>query len=363
MSDGRVSDDRADESAGLGLPVVLLSTGAAFFAGMVVAALIGRSTANTPQHEASPEKTATRPAARKPAAEYTDLDAACERIAELQDHLDGEGGDWGPLSNIRKRFGPGSWFLPFATKLYEDELWDPEDFWEITANPAACDARFSLELHGEGNIWMYVIPNLASDYGDPPWVTIIFKPSGIASRSAAVANRDRGILGVGRAMGLSAEELDRLKTTLALLPLAYGNDAAVDDAMARFVRALPKRVLARFERCLSYCAVPDPTESFTLARVRQEMRNRSQGIMLDNDVPAIGVILSERTVLEVAFTATEPGGSQGAWEYQEPGPWWSIMIHDADWTDFTSSEEPEVKADGNTYLPWPRVTIEEIDRL
>ncbi len=58
------------------------------------------------------------------------------------------------------------------------------------------------------------------------------------------------------------------------------------------------------------------------------------------------------------FAGTEATVLEKDINYYELGPWWSLLIHDADYTDFTSAKLP---TDGVEW--WPRLTTSELDEL
>ncbi|NQU21053.1 MAG: hypothetical protein HQ567_07195 [Candidatus Nealsonbacteria bacterium] len=300
--------------------------------GLIVATLIGESPADVASEQD-----------RVP----IENESPQEGLASRKAAGDGKAaGDWGPLSQLAKEVGPGSRFLKFATRLHDEGVWDSGWYWSITAptNPSST-VKLNLTAIGEGKVYLEAIVHVHSA-GDPMWVTLVFKPGEGSRRALATANRNERILAVGEAINLTPEELTRLDTLLRLLPLVPRSE--VESGLEQFILRLPKRVVERFPKCLAYYATPDAAVA--------------DSITLDGDGPAVGIMLSKRAVVEVAFMATEPSGCGYKWEYLKPGPWWSVMIHDAAYEDYTSAEEPRV-ADGTTWLPWPRVTVEEIDRL
>lgn len=256
--------------------------------------------------------------------------------------------DWGILNSIPGRMGPSSPFHIFATELHDAGAWDPQHYWLIGGpTGVAPKAHMMLTVTGEGKVYVEAVVDLNGLDGDTMWVTLVFKPGELSDLNKATANRNTLIITVARAMHLTDQELTRLESTLLLLPLVQS--WAIDDAMVEFVGYMPQRVQMRFAESLRYYTAPDMA--------------RSDNILLDGFGPAIGFSLSERYVAEVAFMGAAVTETYDDTNYHQFGPWWSVMIHDAAYNDYTSADAPEKRSDGWTWLPWPRLTTEGIDAL
>ena len=84
-----------------------------------------------------------------------------ERGANTKAERPATPGGWKLLEEIPARLGPDSRFLPFAEELNRAGLWDPGDYWSISApTNAFCCAHLMLTLVGEGKVYLEAIAHL-----------------------------------------------------------------------------------------------------------------------------------------------------------------------------------------------------------
>jgi len=222
----------------------------------------------------------------------------------------------------------------FLIELASRNVWDPKTYWALTG--PFREFHMMLTVVGEGKVYLegVIHPQPTSDGLMP--VSVMFRPGELADLDAAYSNRNRVIIRLAQAAGLTSEELNRLVLVLVLTPLVQGR---VEEAVMQFSGGMPQRVRQHFLECM----VSLKTPGYSGAKL--------YGV----ESPAIGFPLSERCVADVVFAGSDIGIIHSEVNYAKMGPWWSIVLHSAKSDDFTQSE-----ASPPGILEWPRLTEEEM---
>ena len=256
------------------------------------------------------------------------------------------------MGRITRRFGPGSPFARFAGSLQQAGAFNPEHYWKIDT-PAGhfADAHLDLSVLGkgalsEGRINIEAVASLGPD--DYFSVTLLFCPDIPSTNLALTAQHlyERVML-VGRALQLSAEESGRLGNFVGHICLSHPSRSGRAMATLIFIGEMPPRVQDRWGDALEYFS--DKTKA------------RADGVTLDSEWPAVGCELSDRWAVSLVFTATEHS-MRGEVNYLQDGATWSLVFRLPRDVEFSSPDGSKQVGD-TLYLPWPRLTIEEIDTL
>ncbi len=153
---------------------------------------------------------------------------------------------------------------------------------------------------------------------------------------------------VARAMELTADERRRLEGMLAFVPLA--KETAITQAMWQFVSDLPDKVQQKFKAAWPY-------------RDAGSFQNMDAKVSVYGMGPTIGFPLSQARIAEVAFCPLQPLAFYDGEAYKF-GPWWSIALWPREDDSHTQHGGPrQVSPSGWTILPWPRLSLQEVDAL
>ena len=287
-------------------------------------------------------------------AAFSDLSVA--KHPPSSPHVHHQTADWGPLETFPERFGPGSPFHRFADSLEQSGAWDPKMHWEIVnpTNPF-CEAHLGLsDLSGDfltgGGVEIEAVASILS--GDYFSVTLLFKRPQTYFNLGAVADCfGRRVMLVGRALDFSPKESARLAKFVGYIGFSdRDTDARVRDLLA-LVAEMPPRVQNRLVEAMAYSG--------------NEKRAQADGVVLDCDWVALGCELSDRWAVSLVLTAIEPS-MYGEVNYYRAGRTRSLVIRPPCDVEFSSPKGPKKVATASgdlIYMPWPRLTLKEIDAL
>jgi hypothetical protein len=287
-------------------------------------------------------KAQNAPPARANARDDAPKQAPAQQKADRQAH------PWGRLARIPEFLGPGSELQKFLRRLEANQPKPIEGVnWELTVFSIdqvemAPSPKIGITAFGTGVIDMELHLFQADDAITP---YVLFGGRLGSEYQESWRNRDERVLQVGRALGLTRQELRRLLIVLAHLPVP--NKRIAEKALTSFVRDLPQAVQQKFLAACTQVAIP---------HYKTKDRTQTPG-------PAIGCELSERFVADIGFCPlVDLSVYSGAAKVYKFGHWWTVALHPAFDDSYTRHGDKTKVGDG-WVLPWPRLTPAEVDAL
>jgi len=282
--------------------------------------------------------------------------AELDELNELKETGQGHSiaAEWEYLGVVPEYLGPGSTFQAFYGRLQEEaEQAQPSSDYtcplHYIGTPTLMPVlHFNSTVTGEGKVVSELVVQPSLD--DHLAATLTFKASPAADLNRARQNRDERVLQVARALGLTRDEIRRLRAVLGILPIPSSRlEDGPNMALSQLLSEVPSRVRREFL---------DTWQAWS----NEKLARGPLKVFSNGSGPAIGFPLSEDRIADVGFCLFDPMLIHHGAKPYEFGPWWSIALWQRQDTSQTDSKQT-VSAGDITIKAWPRLTLTEVDAI